>query len=267
MAFNEMTQSIWQLQAQYFGPWFDAYLLILARVLGFVTQAPITGRKDVIFEAKLGLGILISLMLVMSLPQATLAITPSSEIGTFTLTLLLNAVIGALLGFLVNLTFETINAAGGFITAQIGLQAANIMDPNSKQQTALLTPLFGLFGILLFLDLGGAFWLMKGLQRSFELFPIGLPTLDWQQQIPFERVLDLSNNVFKVGLLLAAPFFVVTMLVDIMLGIVNRAAQQIPVFQLSFGLKPAIGVFVFWLTLKPLTILMQNFLSDYANLF
>jgi flagellar biosynthesis protein FliR len=264
---SEMIQALGLLQAQFLGPWLDAWMLILARVLGFITQAPITGRKDVIFEAKLGLGVFISFALVVGLPPNILANSGSAELGTYTLNLLLNGFIGAFLGFISQLVFEAVNAAGGFITAQIGLQAANIMDPTTKQQAAVFTPLFGLMGVLLFLDLGGFSWLLHGLERSFELFPLGTPTLNWESMIPFERILELSSNVMKMGVLLAAPYFVVTMLLDIMLGIVNRASQQIPVFQMSASLKPLFGLAIMWVTVRPMATVIQHLFLDYQKLF
>ena len=52
-----------------------------------------------------------------------------------------------------------------------------------------------------------------------------------------------------------------------MLGIVNRTAQQMPVFQLSFALKPSIGIAIMLLTLTTFIQALSDYLNDYAKIF
>ena len=63
------------------------------------------------------------------------------------------------------------------------------------------------------------------------------------------------------------PVLLVTLSVDIMLAIVNRAAQQSPVFQLSFGLKPAIGMAVLLISLPTMVEMIIHFFEDHQRLF
>ena len=268
MEFQTAIDSFWAFQTEIMGTTLDLWLMIFARVLAFVQFAPVIGRKDIPIQAKVPLAMFLSIALLFLIPHGdVVGMSSGSSIGHVILLLFLNAILGGLLGFIPKVIMETVGAAGGLITNQIGLQAANIVDPTTKQQNALLGPLFSFIATVMFIELGGIAWLLNALERSFEMFPLFSAEWDFPKQIQYEYLLQISTNVIEIGLLLAGPFFVVTLTVDIMLGIVNRAAQQIPVFQLSFGLKPAIGVIVFLLILEPLFGNIRNYLMDYSRLF
>jgi flagellar biosynthesis protein FliR len=267
MALDNVLQAFWALETKLLGPQMDAFLLVFSRVLAFVNAAPVLGRKDINFETKLALAILLSVTFLFSLPASALLGTGSNTIGTYTLLIAMNAITGIFLAFIVQMIFETIGAAGGFITNQIGLQAANIMDPTSKQQAAVLTPIFNLMAALLFLDIGGFEWLFEALRRSFDMFPIGVILVNFPQAIPLDYLIELSGNVMKIGLLIAGPFFVITIVMDLVLGVVNRAAQQIPVFQLSNSLKPLLGVLMLFLAIRPLLASFRQYLMDHRGFF
>jgi flagellar biosynthesis protein FliR len=69
-----------------------------------------------------------------------------------------------------------------------------------------------------------------------------------------------SKQILDTGLILAAPFFVITIVLDIMLGIVNKTAQQIPVFQLGSSIKPLLGLMIFYLMLPSLLPIIRQIL-------
>jgi flagellar biosynthesis protein FliR len=53
-----------------------------------------------------------------------------------------------------------------------------------------------------------------------------------------------SSKLFALALLLAGPVLLVLFVVDISLGMLNRAAPQLNVFQLALAIKPLVGLVV-----------------------
>ena len=251
-----------------FGPVMDGLLLMFFRMLAFATTGPIFNRKNIPILIKLCVAIFLTGTLAWMVPPDKQG--PLTETGLYSpylVQLVMNIIVGALLGFIADMILQAAYAAGNVMNNQIGLSSAMIMDPANGKQSMLLETLFSFITILIFINLGGVHWMILALKRSFELFPL------YNIQQPITEVIDLkylvavSGNILLIGVQLVSPIMVVTMAVDLMLGIVNRTAQQMPVFQLSFALKPSIGIAVMLMTLTTFIQALSNFLNDYSKIF
>jgi flagellar biosynthesis protein FliR len=196
--------------------------------------------------------------------------SPTSNMEAYPMYLLMlvvNVVVGALIGFTASLVLESIYAAGNVVNNQIGLSSAMIMDPSNGNQTMLLETLFNYITLSIFMYLGGMHWMILALKHSLEVFPVHdvMPAI--RETIDLAYLIQLSSNVLLIGVQLVSPVIVVTMTVDLMLGVVNRTAQQMPVFQLSYALKPAIGIAVMWLTMSTFLESVMQYLKQHANIF
>jgi flagellar biosynthetic protein FliR len=268
MHFEAAMQSFGLLHKQY-GPILDGLLLIFFRILAFTTTGPIFNRKNIPFIVKVIAAVyLTGTLFWLVAPDKTGPLAASGgDYGPYILQMIMNIVIGALIGFIADMILQTVYAAGNLMNNQVGLSSASLLDPSTGRQSALLESLFGYIGTLLFIYLGGVQWMVLALHRSFEVFPLYTIQEPITQVINLAYVTTVSGNVLLVGVQLISPIMIVTIAIDIMLGIVNRTAQQMPVFQLSFALKPSIGIAVLLLTLTTLIQTLSNFLNDYSKLF
>lgn len=256
---------------QQFGPVLDTALLMFARMLAFIFNGPIFNRKN--------MPVILKIIMAMFLTTTLLWVVPANNHNTFegafhnnqpalyVLQLVMNITIGALLGFMANMILLTINTAGNVMNNQIGLSSAMLLDPSTGTQTMVLEPLFGFIGTLMFIHLGGIHWMIMALARSFKVFPLYQVQQPIMQVINLDYLIHLSGNTVTVAVQLVAPIMIVTMAIDIILGIVNRAAQQMPVFQLSFALKPAIGIAILLMTMPIMMNAIAQYLNDHANIF
>jgi flagellar biosynthetic protein FliR len=240
-----------------------AWLLIFCRTLSFINYAPIFNRKDVAFPIKVALGVYLTSTLVWLVPQ----IQPPTSAAVFILEIIMNVTVGVLIGFILDLLMQAIYAAGDIINNQAGLSSAMMFDPSSRKQASMMETLMTFVTAIVFIESGCLYWLIQDLVDSFRVFPLLAIQHPLFQEIKMDYVVMITGNTIKVATELAAPVMVVTMSVDVILGIINRTAQQIPVFQLSFGIKPSIAVAVLLSTLPILISVMQNYLHDFARLF
>lgn len=270
MQFDAAMESFGQLHRQY-GPMLDTLLLLFFRMLAFCTTGPVFNRKNIPIVVRLCAAMFLTGTLFWMVADPSAEASKSAfardQHGVYLIQLVLNIVVGALIGFVADLILQAIYAAGNLMNNQVGLSASTILDPATGKQSMILEALFGYMATLIFIYLGGIQWMIKALARSLELFPL------YAMQPPIMKVIDvsylllLSSNVLLIGVQLIAPVVIVTMAVDIMLGVVNRTAQQMPVFQLSFALKPAIGIGVLLLTLTTFIQALSNYLNDYSKIF
>lgn len=265
--FDGVLTSLYSLFSGSAAVWLNGFLLLLVRTIAFVTQAPVLGRKDIPTLPKVALAVFLTLALLPLVPRDAMAtgILTGMHTTQFFILVMVNIVVGATVAFVPRLILETISAAGSFANNQIGLSAANVFDPGTRMQNSLLGPLFNFIGLLIYIQIGGVDLLIYALRRSTEVFPLHVATPELFRHLTPDFLVYISGNVLAMGLQIVGPVFVVTMVMDIMLGIVNRTAQQIPVFQLSFATKPVVGLLVMMVLLMPMLTTIRYYLMEAAR--
>ncbi len=258
---EEIISSISKLFPQ-FNAYFFAGVVVFARLAGFVRFAPVFHRSDVITYVKLGFIFIFTTMLTPLLNP------PPVPSGTsLFLLIILNITCGAIIGYTARLLILAIESAGDMINTQMGLSSAMVMDPSSNSQTALLSNCLTLFGTILFIHIGGIYWMLKAFIRSFEIFPIYANSIPLDQIINMNYLITMTSNVLYIGLQLAAPILLATLGQDIILGIISRTAPQVNVFQLSFLFKPVFGAAIMTWILPMLVNVITDFFNSHAAIF
>ena len=131
-------------------------LVIFARMMGFVRFAPVLNRKEIPTLMKVGLAFMLTIIFVMLLHPREL---PSD--ADLLLALILNIAVGAMMGYMAQLILTAVEAGGDMINMQMGLSSAMVLDPTTSSQVSLLGKFFGLIGVVIFLKIGGAYWLFQ----------------------------------------------------------------------------------------------------------
>ncbi len=239
-----------------------AGIMVFARLIGFVRLAPVFNRKEIPGMVKIALCLLLTIVITpfINVPNLT-------AMNSFVLSILLNVVVGALVGYMAQLILLAVEAGADMINMQMGLSSAMVLDPTTSSQVSILSKIMALFGILIFINLGGIYWLIRALMRSFEIFPIYATSIPLQQLVNMDYLISMSSNVLFMGLQIASPILLATLGQDIILGVISKTAPQVNVFQLSFLFKPVLGAAIMvWILPMLLNIISEYFLS-YSNIF
>lgn len=234
-----------------------AFSLVFARLIMMVGAAPVFSNKEVFGLAKIMLMFWISSLLLFYIP---LPISfPVTTIG-YVIAILLEMVIGMLLGYVVHLMVYGIQLAGSFMDTQAGLSVATILDPSSGTTATLIQRLMGQMVMLVFLLVNGHHVILGTLIQSFSAVPIGMP-FNLGNSARF--VAESTIFVFQLGLQISAPILLIVFLVDFGFGMLSRVAPQVNVFQLGFQLKPIVSLFIL-LAVMPVMVDIMNFIIERA---
>ncbi len=257
--------NIWVNLAQLF-PKMNTYLmagaLVFARMIGFFRFCPIFNRKDFPALVKVPFALLLTIFIVPFLsPEKCL-----THCDSFMLSLLLNVIVGAMIGYMAQLVTIAIDCGAEMINMQMGLSSATALDPTTSAQVSILTKMISLMGILIFIHLGGIYWLFKALLRSFEIFPMYASHLPLAQLIKMDLLVKMSSNTLYMGLQIASPILLATLGQDIILGVISRTAPQVNVFQLSFLFKPVLGAAIMVWILPMLMNIIEDYFLSFANI-
>jgi flagellar biosynthetic protein FliR len=246
--------------ALYFG-------LVLARVGSGVAVMPLLGGSSTPRLVKVGLTFALAVFWFgsMDLPDARM-LEGLSRGSSLSLLLVLGRemLLGALLGFAFNLFLVPARVAGEFISQEIGLPLATVLGPAADNSAGSITLLLETFSSLLFLGLDLHHVFLAALHATFARYPLG----GTMPSIPVAPLLDGAAAAQEMGLLLAAPLGVALFLVTIVLALLTRAAPQLNIYSVGFGLQAGVALAA-GLLLMPdmLTFLVVIFgrLSEYLT--
>ena len=246
-------------------PYFAVYLtsgfVIFARVMGFFRLAPVFNRKEMNSIVKLSLALLLTIAFITAKPPE---IQPQAS--SFVLALVLNYAAGAMLGYIAQVILLAIDAGGDMINMQMGLTSAMVLDPTTSSQVSIVGKCFQLLGLIIFIQLGGIYWLITALIHSIQIFPLGETVIPLHHLVNMDYLVKLSSNVLFMGLQIASPILLATLGQDIILGVISKTAPQVNVFQLSFLFKPVLGAAIMVWILPMLMNVIEEYFLSFANI-
>jgi len=177
------------------------------------------------------------------------------EILSFAGLLLSEIVIGLALGLIVRMFLMALQVAGNVIASQTGLSFAQNFDPSLGVQGALLSTFLTILGITLIFESNLDHLMIAGLKNSYTLLPPG-------GSLPFGDLADLATRtfsvVFKLGIQLAAPFIVFSLVFYAAAGAVARLLPQIQIFFLTVPLSILGGFALLMVTIGSLMLVFLN---------
>lgn len=231
-----------------------AGIFVFARMAAFLRFSPVFERKEIPGFIKLCFALIMTIILVSVLKPTAVPVGTSLVYGV-----VINFAFGAMLAFIANCILHVVGAAGDMINMQMGMSSAMVLDPTSGSQVSVMGRVFSLLGLIIFIHVGGFYWMFSAFVRSFEVFPMYGTAIPLEQVINLPYLVLITSNILYVGLQIASPVLLATLGQDIILGIISKTAPQINVFQLSFLFKPVLGsLILIWV--MPIFI---NIINDY----
>ena len=118
---------------------------------------------------------------------------------------------------------------------------AEVIAPLSEGRTSPMGNLLMLLGVVAFLEMGGLGYLSTALARSYEAMPVGGGLIRHGQTWAAVAI-AASAKLIESAVALAAPAIVALLLADVTLGVLGRAAPQVPLYFVGMPLKALLGV-------------------------
>ena len=219
------------------------FILVLARVSPMFLLAPIFSSKMLPARARGVIAVAISFGLAplalhghkIPLDGMTLAGLIGKEI-----------LVGLAYAFALAAVFAAISVAGSLLDTAMGFSFGSLIDPLTGVQAPILTQLYAMVGVLVFIAIDGDHWMIEGLARSYQLIPVS----------KFPSVSALVGgadkafvSIFGSAIELAAPVLLAVLLTDCAMGLVARVMPQLNVFAVGFPAKIAVGLLVMGVSL------------------
>lgn len=207
-------------------------MLAGVRFAAFFLVAPPFAHKGIPGAVKAMLSVGLALAVLPRLEGQGTVVTESTS--AFVGALVLEAVVGAALGFLVSLVFAAVQSAGNLIDLFGGFQLAQAFDPQNMTAGAQFSRLYNMTCLVLLFVSGAYQVLIAGLARSFDAVPVG-GGLDLAKMA--SAASSGLGEMFVAALQIAGPLLVVLFLTDAGLGLLTRVSPSLNAFAMGFPLK------------------------------
>jgi len=129
---------------------------------------------------------------------------------------------------------------------QMGLAMANVIDPESNRQIGVLGTLHVTMIAVMFLLLDGHHMLIRGVATSFEAFPVGGVL---QTGVLAQTMFSSGASMWEAGARIAGPVTGIMLLINGLLGLINRVIPQMSIFNIGFPLSAFSGYLAVLLTI------------------
>jgi flagellar biosynthetic protein FliR len=235
------------------------FMLIFFRVVMMVTLVPFIGSKAAPSRARLATSLILSVFIYQMIAPYVGEV-PADIVVIFALCLK-EAFFGFVIGMITVMVFHALEAAGGVVDAQRGSANAQIFIPQLGQVS-----IFGLFNfwmsIAFFLSIGGHRYFLEAFFLTFQTVPLlEFPIYEPGISAFAEFFITLTADVLTIAVQLSAPVLIAILLIDLVLGIANKMAPQINVFELGFSLKGYSGPLMICVSLLVLVSEIENILE------
>ena len=206
--------------------------LLFARLGAVLMVAPVWGEQAMPVMLRLAMALLVTAALAPAL-AATAPQPPADIIAAIPL-IVFEVIIGLILGLGARLMMSALQVAGATAGIASGLGFAQQVDPIASQPAAIFSGFFSLLGLLLIMSAGLHRVMLEAAADSYQIYPPGaFPPVGDASSF----MIDAVSNSFRLGIQIAAPVLVFSLIFNIALGLISRLIPQVQVFMTGLPLS------------------------------
>jgi flagellar biosynthetic protein FliR len=211
------------------------FFLVLARVSPLFLLAPLFSSKKIPGRARAVIAIALTIGILPVVQHGRIDL----DILGFGGLILKELLVGLAFAYALGAMFAAMQAAGALLDTLIGFSFGAMVDPVTGTQSTVLSQMYALFGVAVFIAIGGDGWVIKGLARTYDAVPLSeapaLGSMVHGAQVAF-------SGIFVAAFMIGAPVLIAVIIVDAAFGVVSRVVPQLNVFAVGFPAKMIVGL-------------------------
>lgn len=235
--------------------------LVFARMGSILMLLPGFGEQSVPVPIRLAFALMVTVV-VAPIAAPALPDMPPRPLPVAGL-VVQEMLIGLMIGGVARILLSTASVAGQVIGQSSGLAMAQSFDPSQGQQGALLATFINLtFMTLIFVTELHHLFLMAAV-NSYAVFP---PAGDLPVGDAALWALEAFADSFRLGVQMAAPLIVYSLIFYLALGVLSRLMPQVQIFFIAMPSNVMVGLFIFAIALGAMSTVwlarMENFATE-----
>ena len=223
------------------------FLLMTARMSGFVLFNPLLGRQNFPRTVRAGLILLLS---AFTYSVSGGRVEPPAGVLPFAGALLLELAVGLALGMVVHFFFYIPQMAGLAIDTQMGMTMNQIYDSGSQSNMSVTGTLLNTLMILLFFAGNGHHTLLRIMITSGEVVGYGGASIGNDVS---SLALELFIECTVLAVKLCMPILAAELIGQLGMGVLMKVIPQINVFSINIELKVIVGLALLLMLMLPIS--------------
>lgn len=234
------------------------FLIIFARIGTIMMLMPGFGDSTVPMNVRIYIALTLSFILIPVLQPLLPQLMPETPFE-FAFLIGREMLIGLFVGLMTQIMMNAMNLAGVLVSHATSLSSAFTFNPQMAAQSSVVTGFFSLLIVVMIFVTDLHHMLLLGIIDSYRLFATTGDLMIGDMAYSLAQHL---GEAFRIGLMIAAPFVVVSIGVFIAMGLVARLVPQIQVFIVSIPVQIMTGLI---LLATSISAMMMYFLGVYES--
>ena len=237
-----------------------AFIWPFIRISAMMLVAPVFSAQTVPVKVRVAAAIAITLVIIPVLPPL-----PKVDFisGEALLIAIHQVLIGAIMGFALQLAFNLFVMAGHILAMQAGLGFSMMNSPQDGVQVTVVGQLYLMLATLLYLAMDGHLILIREVLNSFQILPIGLggisPTGFWM-------LASWGSNMFLNAVMMVLPAITALLMVNVSFGVMSKASPQLNPFSIGFLITIILAFVIIYIALPTLVPYFEKIMTNIFQL-
>lgn len=223
------------------------FLLVTARMSGFVLFNPLLNRQNIPGAFRAGFILVLSVFTYSTVGER---LEPPAGVLVLAAAILLELAVGVILGFVVQFFFYIPHLAGQTSDTQMGLTMSQIYDAGSRTNMSVTGTLINTMMILLFFAANGHHTLLRIMVTSGEI--VGYGNVSIGNDVT-NLALELFIECTVLAVKMAMPILAAELVGQLGMGVLMKVIPQINVFTINIDVKVLVGLFMLLMLLTPIS--------------
>ncbi|MCW8932542.1 MAG: flagellar biosynthetic protein FliR [Gammaproteobacteria bacterium] len=237
-----------------------AFIWPFIRISAMMMTAPIFSAKSVPIKVRVTTAVVITMVVVPILPPLPLVDFISGEA---LLIAIHQVIIGAIMGFALQLAFNLFVMSGHILAMQAGLGFSMMNSPQDGIQVTVVGQLYLFLATFLYLALDGHLILIREVANSFSLLPIntiGISTTGYWMLVSW------GSQMFQSAVMMVLPAMTALLMVNISFGVMSKASPQLNPFSVGFLITIMLAFVIIYITMPTLVPYFERIMTDIFQL-
>ena len=222
----------------------EYFLLILVRVSCFVFIAPFFSMSNTPAQVRIAISFFTSILLYTSLTPSDAVVY--NTVIEYAVIVGKEAITGLLIGFSASICTSIVNFAGSIVDMETGLSMVTLLDPTNREQVSVSGVLYQYVLMMMLIASGMYRYLLGALADTFLILPINGAIIKGENLA--ETLILFMGDYITIGFRICLPVFCVTLLLNVVLGVLSKVSPQLNMFAVGIQFKIIIGLGVLFLT-------------------
>jgi len=235
-----------------------AFILLFVRFSALFMAVPIFSHANIPMSLKAAMAFFFTVVFFDSLPALQIPL----DSLTMTVAILGEMLFGLAVGIILQLAYHVITFAGGQISFMMGFSLASAIDPQSGVSMPIVNQFLALVALMILLALDLHHWIILLASQSIATVPLGgfmvTPEL-------FRYIMHGMMNMFVVGFMIAFPITALSMLADVIFGMLMKTMPQFNLLVIGMPIKIGVAFLVLMATLSATMMIVTSQMQSAYN--